>query len=77
MGDYRIYWLDVNNHIVRAENLTAATDAEAQGVAEVQGAAEVQLWAAGAIEVWRGTARIARIEKPQKVRLLDNLGSGI
>jgi hypothetical protein len=54
-----IHWLDVNNHIVCADDLTAATDAEAQGVAEVQS------WAAGAIEVRRGTARVARIEKPQ------------
>ena len=42
-----IYWLDVNNRIVCADDLTAATDAEAQGVAEVQ------LWAAGAIAVPR------------------------
>ena len=34
MLDYRIYWLDANGHIVRADNLVAADDAEARGKAE-------------------------------------------
>ena len=34
MQDYRIYWLDANGHIVRADNLVAADDAEARGKAE-------------------------------------------
>jgi hypothetical protein len=59
MATYRLYWLDDVVLVARADNLTAATDAEACNWAEAQ------LGTAGAIEVWRGADRIARIGKSQ------------
>jgi hypothetical protein len=55
MPDYRIYWLDHDNRISRADNLTIDTDEAALS------AAEVRLGMAPAIEVWRGAQRIGYV----------------
>ena len=55
MPDYRIYWLDQDNRITRADSLTVDTDEEALA------AAEARLGTAPAMEVWRETQRIGQL----------------
>jgi hypothetical protein len=55
MPDYRIYWLDQDNRITRADSLTVDTDEE------VLAGAEALLGAAPAREVWRGAQRIGHV----------------
>ncbi len=55
MPDYRIYWLDHDNRISSADDLTIDTDEAALA------AAEARLGTAPAMEVWRGTLRIGRV----------------
>jgi hypothetical protein len=54
MPAYRIYWLDKDDHIIAADNLTADADEQARATAVVR------LGRALAIEVWRGARYGAR-----------------
>ena len=70
MLDYRIYWLDANGHIVRADNLVAADDAEARGKPEAllgwhqrsRFSAPIGWWCrrlCRSAHIWRGVPEVA------------------
>ena len=62
MPVYRICWLDQDNRITRADNVTVDADDEALGPV-----AEARLGTALAMEVWRGAQRIGQVsaKKPR------------
>jgi hypothetical protein len=58
MSFYRIYWLAADGHIRDAENLDCASDQEAIA------AAGKRISDYPAMEVWRGTRRVAQLGTP-------------
>jgi hypothetical protein len=55
MGEYRLYWLDEENHITGAETIECATFEEACA------AATARLGEYKAIEIWHGTHRMGQV----------------
>jgi hypothetical protein len=55
MPTYRFYWLNKDNHIVRADTVIAAADDEARLLAEAR------LGSTPEIEIWCGPRWVARV----------------
>jgi len=55
VAHYRLYFLDMADHIRRALDLECADDTEAMGVAKAR-------QDSGPVELWNGARRVLRIE---------------
>jgi hypothetical protein len=59
MPAYRLYWLNKDNHIMRADTVMAASDDEVRLVAQAR------LGTAPAIEIWCGRRCVDRVPAQQ------------
>jgi hypothetical protein len=60
MAEYRLCWINTDDHIKGADGLECSSDQEAQALATAR------LGDFPAIEVWRGSTMIARVERGEK-----------